>query len=290
MNLKALRTLVEVHDSPSFQEAAKRLEISQSSISNHIRALEDELGVELFDRSVRPPSITLAGRSMVETARQILALMDKLRSTASSFSLPSKPLHLGVIPTATARLIPNSLVSLSKLTSAPAITLETGLSGSLIKGVQDHVLDAAIITQPRELPKTIVSELIYRERLAIVAKTGNRNDLEIKKLSKLPFLRFDRRFGIGQIIDKFLTSRNVSTRDIMQLDTVDAILAMVVKGIGVSIVPERSIAEHHRSHIDVVPIDSPDATRDVSLIWASSSELIDQITILKAALKATESA
>ena len=72
MNSIQLKTLIAVADSRSFAEAADRLFITPSAISHQVREIEDYLGLELFDRSTRPPRLNPHGQSVVNRGREIL--------------------------------------------------------------------------------------------------------------------------------------------------------------------------------------------------------------------------
>ena len=73
MDVKTLYSIIAVADHGSFNAAARALGLSLSSISVQMRALEDEVGKVLFDRSRRPPPLTDEGRDFVERARDLIA-------------------------------------------------------------------------------------------------------------------------------------------------------------------------------------------------------------------------
>lgn len=266
MNLKALQTLVTIYESDSFQEAAKRLDISQSAVSMHVKALEESLGVTLFDRKARPPAISALARAIVPEAREILERVEAVQRRARGWDRPAVELRLGSIPTATLSLVPDALVHIRRHSPGMHVFVETGLSGVLLDRISCGELAAAIITRPPKMPDDIAGRLIYRERMALIAAAGAQEPC-LDDLGDMPFIRFDRRIGIGRIIDLFLARRKISPRETMELDSVEAIVAMVERGLGIAIVPERCIAHAHRHRLNLVPINDPDAEREVVLVW-----------------------
>lgn len=290
MNLKALQCLVAIHDGQSFLEAARRLGFKQSSVSMHIKALEDELGAELFDRSVRPPAMTQAGISMVKPAREILGLLRTIEEAAKSGESLAGRLTLGVIPTASVSLLPDGLIALGRRYPGIRIGVESGLSGHLIEEVLAGRLDAAVITEPANLPSELRCETILRERLAIIVAASFKGQLSLAHAKDHPFIRFNRRIGVGQIIDRYLHRKDLHPEEYMELDSIEAILAMVERGLGMAIVPERSLIDARRDAIRLVPIDEIEAARHVSLIFRAQSSKTALLEGLLSAFRTTATA
>jgi DNA-binding transcriptional LysR family regulator len=119
--------------------------------------------------------------------------------------------------------------------------------------------------------------------MALVAAAGS-PEPKLEDLTSLPFIRFDRTIGVGRIIDLLLERRNINPRETMELDSVEAILAMVERGLGFAIVPERCVNALQRYRLKLVPIDAPDAERDVVLIWHKDQADKTQMEMLLAAL------
>jgi DNA-binding transcriptional LysR family regulator len=270
VNLRALETLVAIGETQSFVEAARRLGISQSTVSMQIKALEEELEVELFDRSVRPPLLSLAGLAIVASARDVVARVEDIRRCARMESGLTGTLRLGAVQTATLALLPECVASTVRRHPGLTITIESGLSAPLIEQVRERLLDASVVTEPPETPPELNCELILRERLALVfgsdLQAGALGDVE-----RYPFIRFNRRIGVGAIVDRFLATKRVAPTEFMELDSIEAILAMVERGLGVAIVPERSIGPSNRHRVQLAPIEDADAYRNVSFVFRVDS-------------------
>jgi DNA-binding transcriptional LysR family regulator len=283
MNFRALQSLVVIQETGSFLKAAQRLGVNQSLISMQIKALEAELGVTLFDRSVRPPAMTEAAVAMMRPAREIVVLAGVIRDIVKSPEALAGQLTLGVIPTATLSLLPNALVLLAKRYPSVRVLVQSALSEPLIEQVRSGALDAALITEPARVPEDIRGEVIVRERLAIVSALG----LPAPALAELAgskFIRFNRLVGVGRIIDQYLSKKGLMPDSVMELDSIEAILAMVERGLGSSIVPEKAIASH-RANLVVQPIDDPDAARNVTLIFRAQTLKTSLLDILLSALR-----
>lgn len=284
MNLKALQSLVAIYEAESFAEAARQLGFNQSAVSMQIKALEDELGMVLFDRSVRPPAMTPTALAMIRPAREILALVEAIREMARSPEALAGRLMLGCIPTATVGLLPDGLRAINKRYAGIQVRVQSGLSEPLIEAVRSGALDAAIVTGPPSLPEGLRGEVIMRERLALVSAAASAAPPSLDKIPEHPFIRFNRKAGVGRIIDHFLESKNLRPDDFMELDSIDAILAMVERGIGIAIVPERPL-EQYRQRVLIRPLDDPAAGRNVSLVFPARSEKMSLLEAVLALLR-----
>ena len=110
MSLKALRTLVTIARHGTFARAADLLSLTPSAVSLHIKTLEDELQVPLFDRSRRQVVLTEAGQLAVARAESILAAYDELADALANGPSLRGRLRLGAIHTVLARRLPKALV------------------------------------------------------------------------------------------------------------------------------------------------------------------------------------
>jgi DNA-binding transcriptional LysR family regulator len=219
MNLKALQSLLAIHDAQSFQEAARRLGVTQSAVSMQIKTLENDLGVELFDRSVRPPSMTNAAVAIIKPAREIIALAQSIRESLHDQSTLAGHLSLGAVSTSTLSFLPDGLIAVRRRYPGITIKVETGLSGVLLDHVKSGSLDAAIITEPKEIPPGLRCEVLVRESLALVCSIeSNKEPLALNDVMKMPFIRFNRRAGVGQIIEAFLAKKGLHPDESMERD------------------------------------------------------------------------
>lgn len=284
MNLRALQSLVAIHETESFLEAARRLGINQSSISMQMKSLEEELGVVLFDRSVRPPAMTPAAISIIKQAREIVMLASAIREVARSPEILAGRLTLGAIPTATVSVLPDAIIAIGKRYPDIQIRVQSGLSEPLIEQVRSGLLDAAIVTEPVQLADDLRGQVIFRERLAVVASADAGPPPPLEALGEAAFIRFNRRVGVGQIIDRYLAKKGIRPDEFMELDSIDAILAMVQRGIGIAIVPERTV-EPHKARISIRPIDDIDAARNVSLVFRSQTQKLSMLEAVAGAFR-----
>ena len=111
MDVKSLYTLIAIADHGSFGDAGRAVGLSTSGVSLQVRALEDELGVTLFDRSTRPPRLTDQGRDFVRRARDVIAAWENL-SDSLKRDAARGVLRVGAVHTTVSSMVPPALARL----------------------------------------------------------------------------------------------------------------------------------------------------------------------------------
>lgn len=287
MSLRHLKTLVAVADSGSFNAAAERLGVTQSAVSMQMRALEDDLEVELFDRSKRPPLLNTLGHSLLERAREIVRLYDGLQESVAKAGQLAGALRLGAIPSVTTSILPPALASLRNRHPALQVRIESGLSTELMTKVARGALDAAVVTEPERLSKELQSATILDEALIAVRHRNAPGSTDEALLSASPFVRFNRRAGFGRIVDSALRARGLKVQDAMELDSIEAILLMVSQGLGVTVVPESSIVGRFAKTLYRTPFGDPPVRRRVCLVERAGGAQTQLTAALREELRRT---
>ncbi|MEO1331766.1 MAG: LysR family transcriptional regulator, partial [Pseudomonadota bacterium] len=147
MNLRALRTLIEIDRAGSFALAADQLGLTLSAVSVQMKTLEAELGFALFDRTRRPPALTPDGRLAATRARAALREVESIRGIADASGALRGTFRIGFVGTASVRLMPGFLARAAEAYPEARILVASGLSESLIERVRAGELDAAVVTE-----------------------------------------------------------------------------------------------------------------------------------------------
>jgi len=239
MEVKTLYTLIAVADHGSFNEAAKALGVSLSSISLQMKALEDEGGKVLFDRSKRPPPLTDKGRDFVERARALIADWERLNDSLKH-SHDSGLLKIGAVHTVVSGLLPAALAHLRSRVPDLRIRLTTGLTHELEAALIGGRIDVAVATEPTSIPSGLTFTLFREEPLVVIADRAARGDDFKSLLEQNPYVRFNRQAHVAGLIDANLAAQDIRIRSEMEIDTLEGVISMVEAGLGVSIVPART--------------------------------------------------
>jgi LysR family hydrogen peroxide-inducible transcriptional activator len=169
MNLQELRYLVAVADRRHFGRAAEACNVSQPTLSSQIRKLEDELGVTLLERTNKRVDLTPVGSKILIHARRALAEAGQMEAVARAARDPLVgPLKLGVITTLAPYLMPLILKPLRQACPKMPIELWEDQTRSLIDGLRNHRLDAALLATPPGAPEITELALFDEPLLAVL--------------------------------------------------------------------------------------------------------------------------
>ncbi len=266
MLIRALRAFLALHRYGTVVAAAEKVHLSQAAVSVQLKNMEEELGVALFTRTKRSLEFTPAGHQLVRLAEQLISTYEQMKAIGDS-SAVAGVLSLGVINSALTGVLPRLLRKMTLENPNLEVKVIAGISGDLVAQVDAGTLDAAIVTQPPKLfPTNLAVHHLYSEPFVLITPHDMAFvDVPRTLASGAPYIAFDRSTWAGQLIDEFRAKRGVQTRPSMELNSLDAIAAVVSQGLGISIVPLIRGAGWHRSpSLRIVRL--PNFDRPVSLV------------------------
>jgi len=270
-----LRTLVAIADTRSFAAAADNLFITASAVSHQMRDLEEDLGVDLFDRETRPPKLNAHGYAVVERGREVLSRFDTLVELARSPGEIGGRLMLGCVSGVSSDLIPRALASLRESHPAVQVSIEEGLSEALAYRVRRRELDAAIITELPEPDPELKSLLITEEAMIVVAPADCRLTQWQEILTAYPFIRLNRNAGMGKVIERALREHRVAVKEAMELDSSEAVVGMASAGLGAGVIPAGRLGQVPAGEFVALPFGEPPIHRRVVLVERSNNPRSD---------------
>jgi len=240
MEIHQLRALDAIATEGSFLAAASRLDLSQSSLSHAIAALESDLGVRLFDRGRSGAKPTDAGRRILPYARQILASLDAIRSeTDNSNGLLSGRVRVGSIPSAAVAFLPKVIARFTRAhPNVEVILLEEPSQSAqpLEEWLRAQTIDVALVQLPAPGMKT--TPLMRDELCAILpaaSPLASRRQLSIRDLAGEPFIMS--RYTIEPLLHAAYARHRLTPRVRFEVQDLGTLISMVREGLGVSIVP-----------------------------------------------------
>ncbi|MEM9308172.1 MAG: LysR family transcriptional regulator [Pseudomonadota bacterium] len=255
MQTRSLRSLLKIAKVGSFVQAADQMNMTLSALSMQMKALETELQVVLFDRSVRPPRLTPIGRSVVEKAALLLHQEDALTMLCRPSDTLAGQFRLGFVMTAAVRLLPQFLERARAFAPDASFAFETGLSRSLENRVLSGQIDAAVITDAGDLQDGIEAQVLREEPFVYAAHNSLLADDLQGLFRSATFFHFMPQTGIGKQIARHMEEHAHATaaRTIV-LDNLEAIMECVSGGLGYTLLPVPDVERYRSEAVNTIPL------------------------------------
>jgi len=267
MSIRFLKTFIVVAKEGSFAAAAEKLGLTQSAVSLQMKSLEEEFRSELFDRTLRRPTINSRGRKLLTRAVEVVRRYELLHEAVSEPNDLAGSFTFGAVNTVMSGVLPGALRRLKDAHPRLQTTVISGLSANLVQKVDSGEIDAALVSDPPfKLDPDLVWTELFSEPLVVIAPEGREAMTYNQLLKGFPYIRFDRNAWAGRIIHKALRQRQIKVVECMELDSLEAIALMVSSGLGVSVVPLRPIANPFPAPLAVVPFGNKAIFRRIGLV------------------------
>ncbi len=240
LTMRAIEAFVAVGTTGSMVAAAKKLGLTQPAVSQIIGSLEAALGIQLFDRSVRPPALTLQGATLIKDATAITDAIGKFQDAVRLGSSARLPLlRIGMLNSFAASMGPYVIKRLQDVAVEWAI--DSGFRATRFQSVVDREFDFIITADEGAIPDGVKAMPVLTEPFLIVAPSSFR-DGAVKQLgTSLDLIRFGRDPVLHSRIDQMLQRHGIAPQRRYHLDTNEAVLTMVAMGLGWSILPPLAV-------------------------------------------------
>ncbi len=247
MELRHLRYFVAVAEQGHITRAAEILGIQQPPLSQQIKALEDELGVQLLRRKPRGVELTDAGAAFLERARAILDEVDRaFASTRRTARGEEGRVVVGFTSSAPFHpFVPRVIRMFREASPHVSLTLEESGSSELVHGLHTEVIDAAFIRSPVADVVGLLVQPLLSEKMLVALPTGHAlanqgEPMALTELATHTFILY-KRPGAPGLYDSIITAcrgAGFSPRVGQEAPRIVSTLNLVAAGLGVSIVPE----------------------------------------------------
>jgi DNA-binding transcriptional LysR family regulator len=273
MDLRQLEYFVAVAEEQNFTRAAQRVHISQSGVSAQIRQLERELGAELFDRSARTATLTVAGKAALEHARAALAATRALGQTVGEVTdLIRGRLTVGMVIGCTVTPLFDALAAFHLAHPGVEISLLEENSDRLVEEVRAGTIDVALIGSAA-IPDGLDALTVISEPLVAAVPAGHplarRPRVSLRDLTDNPIVCMPPGTGLRAVFDRACAAHGLQPLITLQAGAADAIADLAARGLGVGILSE-SMAARHRDRLTALPIHDVEAPVLLALVWRST--------------------
>lgn len=243
MELRHLRSLVAVADERHFTRAAASIPIAQSALSQHVRKLEQELGVPLVDRTTRRVALTPAGERLATAARRAMHELDGARQELEAGrELVHGRLAIGVTAAAGAFDLAGLLAEVQAARPGVELLVREGLSADLAAALRRDELDLAFVTRLQsEDVAGLDLERVSVEPLVAVVPTGHRlagrRRVRLRDLDGERFIALPRSATVRRAVDGAARAEGLSLRVAFEVGDAARVRELVRVGLGVAVLP-----------------------------------------------------
>ena len=287
ITLWGVEVFLAVAEEGAISAAARRLNVSASTVSQQLSGLEAALGVVLLDRGARPMLTTPAGTMFRRHAQTIMNAEAEARAELAMADLSGlTTLRLGMIEDFDAEVTPALLADLAHDLRGCRFLLETGASHRLISQLEARALDMVVAAdmgaEQGDGDWREVHPLMAEPFVAVVPRGVGAADLPA-----MPMIQYTARHHMGRLVAAHLAQQNVRLTHRFELDSYAAIMAMVAAGAGWTILTPLAIgvAERFRGATDVLPLPFVPLERSISLT-ARAGVLRDMPGLVASRMKA----
>ena len=256
MELRELKSFVTAAKFRSISKAATDLGLGQPTVTTHIKKLEKELNMVLFDRVTRPIRLTLSGQTIFDLSQPLLDGLDSL-AVRTSEAEERGPVTVASTPD----IIPHTLLRVVKVFNSlyPNVYLriQSATRTEVIGMVRTGEVDAGVIQHPDRGDDLHFEPLFLYERVLIAPKGHELLSTPMTSLdsiAKYPLLLMARGTYTRYILEQQLQKRGLQYEVIMELDSMDMIKKFVTIGMGVSVGPRLAIEEEDLDHLGMVSL------------------------------------
>ena len=270
MNISSrqLDAFIALAEQRSFTRAAALCHLSQPAFSALIRALEDDLGLRLFDRSTRHVDLTGAGQNFLEAARRIRTEIDTaLTSMRDAATLQRGRVAVALLPSLAAGWLPGVLATYRA--AHPGIELEITdvLSEPCIEQVAAGKADFALAAIRADTP-ALQAEPFCRDDFHLVCRKDHplvqAPDLALPDLAAWPFIHLARTSSVRQYLEAAFHPQAMNT--LMEVEQLATVMGMVRAGLGISVVPALSLFHFKQPGLVTRPLALPGLVRHIYLV------------------------
>jgi LysR family transcriptional regulator, transcriptional activator of the cysJI operon len=265
----------------SFRKAAEDLYLTQPAVSLQVKALEEDLGVQLFDRTGSRVALTAAGRVLLSYAERVNALLQQAeREIAAIGGDLAGQLAIGASTTIAQYVLPRMLGEFRAQHPRVQLSLISGNTEHIVDAVVRHEISLGCIEGPSR-SKDVREDPFLRDELVLIVPAAHewaeRTSVAAEELVSAPILMRERGSGTRHVVELALEQRRIrpsSLKVVMELDSTEAIKSAVEAGLGAGFVSKWAIAADARAGTSfrIVEVDGLRIQREFQMIFAAGPE------------------
>lgn len=269
MEIRQLEYFMEICHELHFTRASEKLGVTQPTLSHQIKALEDELGLPLFDRIGKKIAITEAGFILLKHCQTVFHSIESVREEIQELQeIKRGRFSMGVLPGELNSLVCRLLPDFHD--AYPEVQVRIITADKVAERLLHNEIDLALTITPVH-DERIVSQPLYNDMLYLVVNDehhlAERTQISLEDLKDLSLVLFPENYQCRQQIDAICSLRNIHLRPAIETDSIESIINLIEAGVGGSILSETLIKQWNRPGIRTLSIEEAPFSRQVGLIY-----------------------
>ena len=265
MDVADLRVFKSVVDEGGVIRAASKLHRVPSSVTTRIKQLEASMGVKLFHRDRQRLHLSPAGELLLDYAERMIKLSEEAYEVVSGTS-PRGVLKLGALESTTASRLPPILAGFHKRYPDVRLELTTGTNDGLVSQLLDRKLDAAFIAESPTV-HLLDHVSVFSERLVVISSPDHRPIKSARDVEGSSLVAFPEGCAYRRVLQRWLGCDSLAPFRVIELASYHAIVACVMAGSGIALVPEAVLDTMPHVKVSRHPIPNAQAKITTPLVW-----------------------
>lgn len=277
ISLRQLRSFAALARTGSFTRAAQALHLSQPALTVQIRALEEQLGVRLFDRNTRQVRLTPIGRELVPAFDRLLRDIDSVADNARELAAGIRGVvHVAALPSISSTLLPVAIARLNQTHPGIQVRLRDTLAQRVLAAVRFEEADYGIGAF-EAIDRDMQFERILTDRLEAVFAAGHpltrKRQVEIADLTRFPLIMMDTQSSVRMMVEAEMVARRLRPQPTYEVTYISTAAGLARAGLGVTLLPSSAIELETPSGLERRAVRAPGFNRDVGVVRKSARTL-----------------
>ncbi len=251
MHIETFQVFCDLVETTSFSEAAARNGISQSAVSQQIRALEDRFKVVLVERGRRNFSVTPEGEVFLKAAQTILRTYYSIEEDLGTMrDVVAGPLTIATVYSIGFHELPPYLEIFRQHFPEVDLQIRYRRSNQVYADVSEGLADLGLVAYPQE-KKGVEIEPAWKDRLVLICPPNHplakREIIDLKAINGQRFISFEPDIPTRKAIDGMFTQAGIQVREVVEFDNIETVKRGVLIENAISIVPSESVKSEVKS-------------------------------------------
>ena len=274
-----LYSLLKVAEFGNYTRAAEQLSLTQPAVSQHIRSLEEEFKIKIFERVSNKLHITHEGETVLKYAKRILALVSNLRRELNNEKLQLRSLTIGITHTAESNAIAEALAKYANSRGGISLKIITDVAANLYDKLKNYEIDLAVVEGSTNDPDLVYLML---DSDCLVLAVAPEHPLTRKNVVTINDLKKERLIlrlpdsGTRNLFVSSLESQNMSISDfnvMMEINNIATIKDLIRRNLGVSVLARSTcLDELKNKKIAALPIEHFSMAREINIVYLRDFE------------------